>query len=426
MSVCFTIYLDGARLNPQSINSFKITLSMKSLLPIGELRLNDKGGTFIGSLGARMGSIVMAQLTESLTTSDGKEPNSSNVVDSKVKPINLVPLVVCRVIDNNKDGQEYMGGEVILSLAHPWAIFKSFNNHAYPPSTLSNVVQTVIEDKSRGYTIPVGKIDITDDTAGTPRYKCGISDDEFLQQLLLPFLISDANPMYSFIDDLGNYNLRTFENIYKDEATVALVPNQLTWIAISKDYGEANPSVKEIANYDSLTLDIGGASIREMLSSLSPKVYFEDTLSGSIKSGILRKSFKIGKGTNFLPINKTLMDLGPISNGYMYQYRTMEDAVGLMHSSTKTLNELISLQVSSTFCGTNLPIGSSVKLCVLSNTSEKKKSMHWLSGSYVIMDKTYYSEGEMLEAKIITTIAKPIVETLGSDITKTETLYSGY
>ena len=424
MSNCFSIYLDGKFLPPQNIISFRVSVSMKFLLPIGELKLNDKGGTFISTLNARVGSTVNAFLSEGLLDSDGKEPKIESAIESKNSPKKLVPLVICRIQSDNSNAQDTLGGTVVLSLAHPWSIFKSYTNHAYPPTTVSETIKTVIEDKTRGYQIDVGIIDLTDDTAGTPRYKCGIPDDEFIQQILAPFAMSDSHPTYSYIDDIGKYNLRTFENIYKDEAITALVPNQVTWIDISEEYCETYPSIENVCNYDSLSLDIGGQDIRDMLSSLSPKVFFEDTISGSIKSGVLRKSF-LFNDSNYLPINKTIMDLGPISNGYMYMYRTMEDSVGLMYNSTRVLNELITLHASSTFCGPELSIGKSVNLCVLSTDKENPNSMHWLSGKYVVTDKTYYSEGEMLEAKILTTISKPVVEIKNSTILSKETLYVG-
>ena len=425
MTKCFSIYIDGERIAPQSVQSFKLTVNVKNLLPIGELVIQDNGGSFLAGLGVKIGSIVTSFLEDVPQNSDGLGDVKLDAPKTTAKPDALTPLVVCRINGSNKNCNESMAGNLTLSLAHPWAIFKSFVNHAYPPQTLGSLIQTVVDDKSRGYPISVGTIDTTDDTAGTPRYKCGISDDEFLTLLLLPFLTSDANPMYSFIDDIGKYNLRSFENLYKVEPTVALVPNMATWSAVSEAYMETNQTIKSFASYTDLALDIGGSAIREMLSALSPKVYFEDTVSGSIKSGILRKSFKLGK-KNYLPINKTLMDLGPVSNGYMYQFRTMEDAVGLMQNSTRFLNDLISVAATSMFLGVSLPVGATANLFVVPTEEKKKKVTHWLSGRYVVTEKTYYTDGEMLEAKMLTILSKPIVETNGSAITDISKLYVGY
>lgn len=425
MATCFSLKLDGVQLSPQMVESFKVTISMKYLLPIGELIMNDKGGSFLASLRARVGSIVTVALTDYMASSDWQEPSLDTVAPSKTKPIQMTPLIVCDIKGDNSSGQESMGGKVVLSLAHPWAIFKDFSNHAYPPTALSNLVTQVVSSKVRGYDIPLGKIDQTDDTAGTPRYKCGLSDDEFIQTILLPFMVSSANPMYSFIDDLGKYNLRTFESIYLEEPKVAYVPNMMSWMKVCDAYMKKNPSIENTANYDKVTLGIGGRDIRSVLGSLSPKVFFEDTLSGSIKSGILRKSFKVNK-SNFLPVNRTLMDLGPISAGYMYQFRTMEDAVALMYGSTRDLNELISLSVSSTFLGTAVSVGTTANLCVLASDTDNPSVMHWLTGKFAVIEKTYFSEGELLEAKALTTLAKPVVETTNSAIGDQSTLYQGY
>ena len=425
MSKCFSLRLDGQRLSPQMIDSFKITVSMKSLLPIGEMVINDSGGNFLAALQARIGSILTVSLYEPLTSSDGSEPTLSTAVASKTRPIDMTQLVVCDVKASNSAAQDTMGGKVTLSLAHPWALFKDFSNHAYAPTSISNVIWTVVASKVRGYDIPIGVIEQTDDTARTPRYKCGLSDDEFIQQILLPFAASSARPMYSFVDDVGKYNLRTFEDIYSEEPIVAFVPNLMTWTQISDAYMSKNPTIKDTANYDELLLDIGGGNIRQMLASLSPKVFFEDTVSGSIKSGILRKTFTVN-GKNYLPVNKALMDLGPISAGYMYQFRTMEDAVSLMYSSTRDLNELTSVGVRATFLGTEAPIGSSANLCVLATDTETKSAMHWMTGKFVVTDKTYYSEGEMMEAKVLTSLAKPVIETANSAIKDAVNLYRGY
>lgn len=425
MSKCFSLKLDGMTVSPQSVESFKITVSMKSLLPIGELVINDKGGNFLAALQARIGSILSVWLYEPISSSDGSEPSLDTAKLTTSKPVNMTPLVVCDIKSSNRSTQDSMGGSVTLSLAHPWALFKDFTNHAYAPTAISNIIRTVVSSKVRGYDIPEGVIEQTDDTAGTPRYKCGLSDDEFIQLVLLPFAVSSARPMYSFVDDLGKYNLRTFENIYSDEATVAFVPNMMTWAEVSETYMSKNPTIKDTANYDDILLDIGSGNIRRMLSSLSPKVFFEDTVSGSIKSGILRKTFKIN-GKNYLPINKALMDLGPISAGYMFQFRTMEDAVSLMYSSTRDLNELTSLVVRSSFLGPESPVGSTANLCVLSTDIETKKAMHWLTGKFVVTEKTYYSEGEMMEAKALTSLAKPVIETVNSAIPNVADLYQGY
>lgn len=421
---CFSIYIDGAKLAPQDVLLFKLTLNIKNLLPIGELIVQDNGGAFLAQFKVKVGSIVTAFLEDVPKNSDGTGDVQLDAPATNSKKDALTPLVVCRIRGSNENSNESMAGNLTLSLAHPWAIFKSFVNHAYPPQTLSNVIQTLVEDKSRGYPIPIGTIDSTDDSAGTPRYKCGIADDEFLTQVLLPFLTSDSNPMYSYIDDLGKYNLRSFDNLYKVEPTVALVPNMATWSAVSEEYIDKNPTVKSFASYSDLALDIGGSAIREMLSALSPKVYFEDTVSGSIKSGILRKTFKLS-GKNYLPINKTLMDLGPVSSGYMYQFRTMEDAIGLMQNSTRFLNDLISVAATSMFIGVDMPVGSTANLFVLPN-EDKKKTTHWLSGRFVVTEKTYYTNGELLEAKMLTVLSKPIVETKGTAIKDTSGLYVGY
>jgi hypothetical protein len=278
---------------------------------------------------------------------------------------------------------------------------------------LSELVKKVVKDTGRGYKIKMidDDVDATDDAGKYPKYKIGQSDDEFLMKNVLPYASIGLNPAYIFIDDFGNFKMKSYRNMYKQSAKVAFVPSVGTFMAYHDTYDAKlkadGESVKKYVSYTSMRVYIGGDDITDQIKALSPELYIEHPLTRRVIVGTSRQESYATQQNKKVPIISSMMNLIGNTDSRTFINRSVDEAVSLNINANASLDQMFSVTIDVPNCVDLAPVGSAVHLLTVVPNGLDSTKTHWLTGKWVVSDNKHYSSGNNLAAFTTVTLCRP-------------------
>jgi len=405
----FVIKMDNEVYASTMVMDFYIEVSVKYAYPRGILILKDNDGSLLAQLKQRIGTIVNVSVCESDDVETVEATGKSSAVDKK----EFCDLCIVGIRDDCGFNLDSAGGNFTLILMYPWALFKDYTNHAYAAMTASELIKKVVKDTGRGYKIAISDddVDATDDSGKYPKYKIGQSDDEFLVKNVLPFCSVNLNPAYMFIDDFGNFKLKSYRNMYKQSPKVAFVPPYNSYMKYSDTYNTKltaeGESISKFISYTSMKVFIGGEEITDQIKALSPEVYVEHPLTRRIIVGTTRQESYATPQNKKIPILDSLMNLIGNTDSRTFINRSVDEAVSLNINANSSLDEMFTVEIDIPSAVDVAPIGSTAHLLALVGEGIDQKKTHWLTGKWVVFNNKHYASGSNLGAYTKVTLARP-------------------
>jgi hypothetical protein len=391
VSPVIQVAINGELVPYQKIVNFKFDSSINDHLPSAWLGLADPDGDMISRFNIVLGTMVIINII------DGNEDDNQ-----KHNMIKLSPFIVSKVFDGGEKNSSEVGGFIQLRLLHPWVFYNDMSPHAYSPMKISKLVKTIITDSTRGYELTVDDnyFGTTDDKGNYPRYKCGQSDYDFIINNLLPYATIGNNPVYFFINELGNIYFNTYKFLFNSGCKGMIVSDKAndnrdefdTMGNIASNIGTEN----SIA-FSKISINIGGEDSKDNLRKVLPKIYMEDLGTHNFLSGIKGPITKIASNTgDKMPFSFYMMASMGATDSVELVNRAFDDQFGLAVNNSKSLDSLFEITLSTAgFIGADMPTGSNVYLYVspknIDNNATTKKLSHWLTGKWVIGKSEHYT-----------------------------------
>jgi hypothetical protein len=388
----FRVKINGVDLREEQIVNITLSYSIHRMIPTGAIVFRDPSGVFFAKFQVSIGSPVNIII---ISTQTGGGDNDV---------YEFHPWYVTSISDDSGISPENIAGHITLRISHAWGIYKDFTTHAYPQMVLSKLIKKIIEDESRGIKVDIGEIVDTQDLGNRPRYKYNLSDDAYIEKILLPYCMAESQSCFAYIDEMGQFFLDNFKTMFAREEDLCLYTSPT---------GQDMDSIKEIKKFKEIQL-LGNPLVYigddekvefsnglKIIKNLHPENIFDNENTGDILS-VNSYYHYFTSEEKLLPFDKTFFKTLPTTDRRTFENRFPDDALALSRS---LFNEHMLLFKAKGFINfsTQINIGSTAYF--LPFYLERKD--HWLSGRWILEDLTYYSEGATCLAKQSVTLARP-------------------
>lgn len=413
------ISIDGGEpLDPQTVYGIQFDTSIYSAINKGTLILKDTTGDIFASLSFLIGSEVNVQIVGS---EDGGNPTTK---------VNLPPLYIKDFENDYSINASINAGFITIKLYSKWFFYQDFTDHAYAPNITSKIIQTIVEDSTRGFalTVDTEHFGTSSDVGNVPRYKCGIGDFDFIDKYLKPLCCIESSPTYFFSRN-NKICLESFNSLYGKKASTLIIPNMKIGDSVSSEIQSYAKSVGTSSMIFALKFYPSVGSGRDgscIFKSVYPDVYLFDDFLHVNQVIQTMPSVKISKKTdtksgNAIPINKYLSMGVTGTDTTLYNMKFIEDIKAITYNKNENLNQMFMLQVITNFCGDSVFLGDTIE-CFIPSVSKVTGSLdiskqHWLSGKWLVSDISHVVEnGKVNVVSSVLTLMRP---TLVLDETKT-------
>jgi hypothetical protein len=359
-------------------------------LPYGYFTVNDKSSLYINEFeNLQIGARVNIKL--------------ENVQDHK-DTLTFPTFHILKIEDDFALDPFKFAGTLRVWFGHPWFLFKDDTNHAYNPMNNGKLIKKILEDKKRGLKFEINKdlfLD-TDDTGKFSRYKVCESDWDFIKNKVLPFTTIQQLPPLFFCSLLKKkeetkykfaFNLGTSADLFKQNSKIMITPTQevLTeennYKEIGKNCSKNNidPS-SDIYYFQSIQLKILN---EKDIKLIFPRIFVDDIkrnkslkLGSKVKNNLAKKSGSTFG--NLLPLDTLFMNTTNGTSVSLIKNRRLLDALSLILSSTKNLDNIFNIIVETNFCGDKITIGDTVELFVPFIKLDEKEKIPWIKGKWIV------------------------------------------
>jgi len=415
------------------IKGFYLVSGIKDVLPFGYIEYSDESGRIFAEFkGLATGTPVKIQVFNGGATDEqfsNKDPEAI---------IEWPEYVVLGVETDGAKAAGLYAGLLTIWFGHPWFLYTDTKDHAYDPMNSTELIKKVLEDEARGVKFEVTEenFEKTDDAGKYPRYKVGKTDYEFLLHHVLPYCAIKQTPTHLFCDDRGEWNLKSFEGMYKDVPVVMFGPDE----ADRSEYLDDMKKMAETAGitnvYQSSYASVTVAGEKYM-AEVAPRFAVENTTVGTVITGgkVPGNKLQDRAGDNFgnlLPLDVGFMAKLVGTSYKIIKNRPLLDALTLLFAGSAVLDEAFVVRIDSEFCGVKLQIGKTALLYVPpleyppehSKSGNKEKKRHWLYGKWLcqglihrlssedakrLESTTYLTRSAFVGNEELTSIKQPIL-----------------
>jgi hypothetical protein len=369
---------------------FKVIADVYEVIPHGYFTYKDADGQFFSQFyGLSIGTPV-----DITVLSEPEDPNGK----SKEK-FEYPTFYITEIKNNCSTDSGKFAGNITVYFSHPWQLLKDVKNHAYQPMNSTELIKKVLQDESRGekFTINQANFTKTDDSGKYSRYKVNETDFDFLMNKVLPYSSINQNPAHLYCDEKGDWWLRSFKELFKENSKIILGPNPED-IALedvgksiekARDAGVANGAVYNTSNSQVL---IGG---KEIDDEIFPSFILENAnSSGSATAnkqpGNILKDHNGPSFGNLLPIDSQLMIRTTGTKTKTVLNRSLLDAFTLLFAGSDILDHMFRVAILTDFSGSDANLGNTAEVIVPKvlyddgGVKEKGKYDSWLSGKWLI------------------------------------------
>lgn len=397
--VLTSVYLGEQLLDSANIESFELVSDIEKILPRGVLTLKDNTGEVIQKFtGLEIGSSVSVQV---ITTAKN---------DKDVEFGTLVNLALAESPDTNM-----MTGKPELLLGSRWELQKDFSTHIYKGIPNSDIIKNILEDNSRGFKIPLGKIEDSDEDGSIPRFKCGVDDYTFIIKRILPYTTIKSKQTFFWIDEHGKAQLNSFDNMIVESPKVLCLPQNTNLSEKDKEKLQslAGECSNKLVTYTKMTLYVGDINIGTLLKPLKSKVFIDsNSFIGSTYTGVIKPSIKIGADSGNLIASKMPVFSWVFADSNtdfkIFVNRNAADVSGYAINSTRQFMNMFRLELHTNYCGDSVKTGDTVFVYQKSSKHPDEKELtYWINDKWLVSKTRHYYSKDTRDMKSVLTLCRP-------------------
>lgn len=384
------VYLDRVQIPARNLEDVAIFNSIDMTLPELSFKIIDMDGLYLSQLDLYIGATVGIDIIE----------GNRNLEKSSLSGHSFGDFVITKIFDGFESNNESMGGFIQVWCKPAWYLFGRYQGHAYPPMKLSELIKQVCSDANDNVKLIIedDRFASSSDPGNVPRYKCGESDLDFIEQKLLPYTnINDSN-VFFYLDWFNRPNLTSFARLISQEPKVLIYPHQGVANTVQNKITDLikQKGITEYYSWQKINLTIGNDDIRKSFATMKKRVVLENNETGKIYIANQQPKAKMGKDKNptffaKMPFNALTMEYIEATSNEAYPNRLLPDALAMARNSDNDVIDLIQLEVIVNGAIDNFVVGDTIQLLTpLRNISSKeneelsKKNTHWINGKWLI------------------------------------------
>jgi len=365
-------------------DGFFIKSSIEEGLPYGWVKILDPEGVTLAQFeNLQIGADINLKLTDT--------QNDLNIFD-------FPQFKVLYIEDDCELNYSMFAGSITIWFGHPWFLYKDIKNHAYKPMDASELIKKILTDRSRGmrFTVKDENFDVCDETE-IGSFKICESDWDFIHNKILPYTSINQLPVHFFCNHDNQFFLRSFENMFKQNPKALLMPAEE--LIADEDNAKNMKSIIDNNNLFS-TFQINAAWIKigneKIIKELYPSFYFENLVNNSFVNGNKKPANKLMERNgalfgNILPLDKKFMDFNEGTSVKVIHNRPLISSMILLFQTSKIIDNMFEITVSTNFTGEALSIGDTVHIYVPIFQIENEKKKSWINGKWMIKQLDFMS-----------------------------------
>ena len=427
------VYLDRVQIPPRNLEDVAIFNSIDMTLPELSFKIVDMDGLYLSQMDLYIGATVGIDIIE----------GNRNLEKDSLNGHSFGDFVITKIFDGFESGNEAMGGFIQVWCKPAWYLFGRYKGHAYPPMKLSELIKQVCSDANDNVKLVIedDRFASSSDPGNVPRYKCGESDLDFIEQKLLPYTnINDSN-VFFYLDWFNRPNLTSFARLISQEPKVLIYPHQGIANTVQNKISDMvkQKGITEYYSWQKINLTIGNDDVRKSFATMKKRVVLENNETGKVYIANQQPKAKMGKDSSptyfaKMPFNALTMEYIEATSNEAYPNRLLPDALAMARNSDNDVIDLIQLEVIVNGAIDDFVAGDTIQLLTpLRKISSKddeelaKKNMHWINGKWLIksvmMTQKKCNPDEV--TSIITVVRPTLVYNLETTtINKSNYLYS--
>lgn len=417
----------ASRIPPADVFDVNIVTSMWEITPRLSFKLKDPTGARFAKLNILIGSIVRIAIVDADSSVHNEQVSlDSNLSTNAATASDLQKLESLYWVEPNKkydfipttfivkdffNGFEYASpsaGFIQVNCIQSWNFFLERNDRGYR-GKISEIIKEVLKNSSKLNGINKENLDDTEyfssssDEGRVIRHSAGISDKEFIEKNLIPYLNVQNEPGYFFIDVFGNArltsliklensNIKGFGYIrgkMRDSETELLSKKieesgaqfKFPIDSFKCSFGEVD-NISSILNFSSFQR-VG--SYLQGIISVQEDEYFTSERANESFANLVPISRK-----NFAGAHSSEFNLNPT-------WYCDDDKISLKVNTEIYEERRVLAEIETGFISNTLKVGDKIEL--FSPYSDSEES-HWLSGSWIIGRIEYKVEKDSTGADI--------------------------
>jgi len=388
----------NAKLPAEFIETFKVSTSIYTSYPIAEMIINDNEGRMNAMLTIKPGNFIQFNFQD---------------VDSGAN-YQLTPFVVSGIEQvghseglPNSGKMASLGGMVKIHMCHPWEIYTDWSDQAFD-TNISSIVSDLANQAKKGWSFSSVKVDKTDDSQGTIRYKLQESETEFILNKLLPYATIDHQAVYTFVNEKNEFHLHDFASMFSAVSTAVILPRPEE---LSQSPSVATALKGELGSLPPHFITDGtwylGRDFKNMIRAIQPNLLMEEPKAGIAFGGNFSYQTPI---PGYTLLKNTYVTSLTNTSSYAIPHRVLDDGLRLLINQVGILNSFLEIKIVTTLIFDIALVGGVINL-LLASTPEV--ATHWMNGKWLISGADHFlSQGQYFTQL---TLIKPVIETPTTD-----------
>jgi hypothetical protein len=392
------------RLQDDEFAGFHLFSSIKEGLPYGYFLIFDRDGSWFSKFeNIQIGAECFIEIIS---------------VNSNKTVMEFPLFYVLKVENNAENNLGKIAGAIRVWFGHQWFLLKDTKNHVYKPTNNGKLIKKILENKDRGFEIKIdeGKdFSETDDKGIISRYKICETDWDFIQNKIIPYTSIKQMPAHFFADELGNFYLKSFKDLYAENSKFVFIPDPEQ--SGRKDVAEA---IAKLLDKNGIDKQSGHAAIKEITIEVNnpeinkefyPSFYLENNVTGKFIKGGKKISNKAkASDGDLLPLDDAYMGKLTGSSVKVIHNRQLSDAMNLIFQTGKFIDWMFTITITSLFVGHKLHVGDNAEIYItpIYIADESKFKEHWMTGKWLVAGLEHYSaEDDIRTFMSKTTLIRP-------------------
>lgn len=328
---------------------------------------------------------------------------------------------ISRVFNGCEVNSSLLAGAVTVFCEHTLKLYPDCSSHAYKPQKISELIGTITDDmvSTKGNVCKIYKDDANFDKSAEdtnlPRYKCGLSEVEFIEKFLLPKMNMGRKNGFYFLDHKGNFHLKSFENLLKEQPKALISPYEVTLTeselkSINK-YASETLNLTKRYSFSKVKMQIGKPD--DYFNEFSKGVYIE--VPGSTEQGFKVVGFsstaRIKMDTvSKVPLFAESVNHMPVLKSDFFENTFVSEATAIECARQVNLNDLFSIElILNNQIIDDLSVGDTVYFYPKNLKSEDDRIYHWALGKWVVKTMSVLKPQKHISAPLCTmlTLIRP-------------------
>lgn len=400
----------GEQLPITAVQSFRILSSIHTSYPIGEIILDDTEGRVLSMLMLRPGSTIQIIAMSTDVATEGEMYFFAPMIIVGIENIDQNEVQVIHERTGAAPRASSLGGSIRIHLAHYWGIYTNWRNMGYSNKTISDVVNSLIKDKTRGFEFTETDIGETDDSADGPnRYKLQESETAFIAKKLLPYATIDNSAVYSFVNERHEFFFQSFKYLYDQDSTISIVPN-------IQEIGSL-PNAEDVMKLKNKHDIVDGKwfigrDFKQQLSAIKKFMFIDDSES-RLSYRILSRHLSALPGYTLL--RKGFVESAVALGSDVHPFRSFPEAARLGLNKASIMNQFFEINVTTTMCNDVAAVGYPAELRLATSQSDKT---HWANGKWLVTETEHGLIEGTTYSKLL--LSRPAIDQLPDEINAEE------